>query len=58
VTNFYRTKEITKEELTQTLRAFQVSKDLMTSTDRDDAYAFRAANQEERCKLMNQNRTS
>ena len=31
----YRDKLLTKEDLTQTLRAFQTAKDLMKSKDRD-----------------------
>lgn len=33
----YKDNKVSKEELTQTLRAFQVSNDLTKSKDRDDA---------------------
>lgn len=37
-------KYLSKEELSQTLRAFQTSKNLMKSKDRDEAFAFQSAN--------------
>jgi len=37
---FYKAKELSKEELTKTLRAFQASIDGMKSKDRDDAKAI------------------
>jgi len=36
----YKDKLLSKDELSQTLRAFQISKDEMKSKDRDDARAL------------------
>lgn len=40
--NLYRDKLLSKEELTQILRSYQASNDLMKSKERDDARAARA----------------
>ena len=37
----YRNKLLSKDDLTQTLRAFQASRDEMKSKDRDDAQAMK-----------------
>ena len=42
---FYRDKELSKEELSQTLRAFQASTNEMKSKDRDDARLLEEARQ-------------
>ena len=39
----YKEKLLSKEQLTQTLQAFQASNDEMKSKDRDDARAFNEA---------------
>ena len=38
----YKEKALSKEELTQTLRAYQASSDLIKSDDRDNARVMRA----------------
>ena len=41
--NMYKNKDLSKEELSQTLQAFQASKNEVRSKDRDEALAFLAA---------------